>query len=209
MKIKIAPSILSANFAHLQEDIDKVKNADVLHIDVMDGHFVNNITIGPVVIKDIKTNLLKEAHLMIKNPEQYVEPFVKAGAQRIIFHAETAKNPEALIKGIKKHNAEAGASLNPDSPLSMIKPYLDKLDMVLLMTVFPGFAGQKFIDSVVPKIKELRSIFKKDIEVDGGINFETAKIASEAGANLLVAGSFIFNNKEHLPGEVVEMLKKN
>jgi ribulose-phosphate 3-epimerase len=103
---------------------------------------------------------------------------------------------------------EAGVSLNPDSPLSMIKPYLDKLDMVLLMTVFPGFAGQKFIESVVPKIKELRSIYKKDIEVDGGINFETAKIATEAGANLLVAGSFVFNNKEHAPAKVVEMLKK-
>ncbi|MBN1156486.1 ribulose-phosphate 3-epimerase [Candidatus Woesearchaeota archaeon] len=207
MRIKIAPSILSANFAHLQDDVDKISNADVLHIDVMDGHFVNNITIGPVVIKDIKTNLLKESHLMIQNPGKYIKPFVEAGSQRIIFHAETVKDTEALIEEIKKHNVEVGVSLNPDSPLSMIKPYLEKLDMVLLMTVFPGFGGQKFIDSVVPKIKELRGIFEKDIEVDGGINFETAKIAAEAGANLLVAGSFVFKNKEHLPAKVVEMLK--
>ena len=206
-KIKIAPSILSANFGHLQEDINKVDNADYLHIDVMDGHFVPNITIGPVVLKDIKTELIKDVHLMIENPGKYVKDFAKAGADIITVHAETCKdNLIDVLDKIRELGVKAGVSLNPDSKLEMIENVLDKVDMVVMMTVFPGFSGQEFIESVMPKIRALREKLPElDIEVDGGINERTVKIAADAGANVVVAGSYIFCSEN--PGQKVEQLR--
>jgi ribulose-phosphate 3-epimerase len=208
-QIEIAPSILSADFSRLQQEVDRVGNAEVLHIDVMDGHFVPNITIGPVVIKNLKTRLLKEVHLMVEYPHQFIEPFANAGAQRIIFHAEAADDSSGLIRLIKEYRIAAGISINPDTALDAIATYLDKADMVLLMTVQPGFGGQEFKEDVLQKIRDLRKIYQKPIEVDGGINLKTAKLVVEAGANILVSGSYIFANKEgYEPAEVVEMLKK-
>jgi ribulose-phosphate 3-epimerase len=205
-KLKIAPSILSANFSHLQEDVDKVEDADVLHLDVMDGHFVPNITFGPVVLKDLKTKLYKQAHLMITNPEKYIEAFVKAGADNITIHAETG-NLEQNIDKIHSLGADAGITINPDTSLDAIKSVVDKVELVLLMTVYPGFGGQKFISDVVPKIRELRELCPGvDIQVDGGINLKTIKVAYEAGANVIVAGSFIFNSDD--PKARIEALRK-
>ena len=206
MRIKIAPSILSANFAFLQEDIDKIKNADFLHIDVMDGHFVPNITIGPVVVEKVKTNLVKDVHLMIENPEKYIGSFRKAGADIIVVHADTCKNLKKTIADIKALGAKAGVAINPDKPLSLIEPVLDDVDMVLLMTVYAGFGGQTFIEDVLPKIEEIRSKYHGDIQVDGGINDETIKKAVCAGANVIVAGSYVFNHPN--PGEAVDILRK-
>lgn len=208
MKIKIAPSILSANFSKLQEQVDLVSNADLLHIDVMDGHFVPNITIGPVVIKNIKTKLVKDVHLMIENPEKYIKPFRDAGADIITVHAETCKNLKKTLNEIKKLGAKAGVAINPDKQISVIKDVIDDADMVLLMTVFPGFGGQKFVESVLPRIEELRKLKPKlDIEVDGGINDKTIKKAVKAGANIIVAGSFVFHSKN--PRETVELLRRS
>lgn len=207
MKIKIAPSILSADFSKLQKEIDKIKNADYLHLDVMDGHFVPNITMGPVVIKNLKIKLVKDAHLMIENPDKYVEAFAEAGVDIISFHPETCKNPKEVIKKIKKLGVKASVALNPDKPLSLIKNLLNDVDMVLIMSVFPGFGGQKFISSVLKKIKELRKLKPKlDIEIDGGINTTTVKKAVKAGANIIVAGSFVYKSKN--PGKTIELLRK-
>ena len=207
MKIKIAPSILSADFSKLQKEIDKIKNADYLHLDVMDGHFVPNITMGPVVIKNLKIKLVKDVHLMIENPDKYVEAFAKAKVNIISFHPETCKNPKEVIKKIKKLGVKASVALNPDKPLSLIKNLLDNVDMVLIMSVFPGFGGQKFISSVLKKIKELRKLKPKlDIEIDGGINTTTVKKAVKAGANIIVAGSFVYKSKN--PGKTIELLRK-
>jgi len=208
MKVKIAPSILSADFSHLQKDIDKVRNADYLHIDIMDGHFVSNITIGPVVIKNLKTKLIKDVHLMIEEPEKYAKDFAEAGADIITFHAEVSKNLKKTIRLIRKLGVKVGIAINPDKELSLIMPVLDDVDMVLLMTVFPGFGGQKFIKDVLPKIKELRKLKPElDIEVDGGINDKTIKQAVKAGANIIAAGSFIFRDKT--PSKMISLLIKN
>lgn len=202
MKIKVAPSILSADFGCLGEEIKRVAaaGADMIHIDVMDGHFVPNITIGPVVVKDIRkiTKLPLDVHLMIENPEKYVDAFVKAGSDMITLHVETVKKAE-LIRQKKKLRAKGvklGISLNPDTPLSRIKGLLRIVDFVLVMSVNPGFGGQGFIPSVLPKIKKLRSIFAGDISVDGGINDAVAKEVIAAGANILAAGSYIFAAKD-------------
>lgn len=208
-EIKIAPSILSADFSYLQDEVDKVRDADYLHVDVMDGHFVSNITIGPVVIEKLKTDLFMDVHLMIEHPEKYIESFFKAGAQNITIHAEACKNKlSSVIEQIHKFGIKASVSLNPNSNLSLIENVLDKVDMVLLMTVYPGFGGQKFISEVLIKIKDLRK--KKpdlDIQVDGGINDITIKDAVSAGANVIVAGSFIFGAKS--PKKQIELLRKN
>ncbi len=196
--VKIAPSILSANFSCLDREIEKVEKAgaDILHIDVMDGHFVPNITIGPVVVKDMRkiTKLPLDVHLMIENPQKYIDAFINSGSDMITMHIETisvlAFRKEA--GSLREKNIKVGISLNPATPLARIKKVLDVVDLVLVMSVNPGFSGQKFIPEVVLKIKELRSIFKGDIFVDGGVNDQTAAKLIRAGANVLVTGSYIF-----------------
>ncbi len=203
--IKIAPSILSADFSNLIRDIGKVEEAgvDLLHIDVMDGHFVPNITIGPLVMHSIrnKTKLPFDVHLMIENPDRYIEDFVKAGADIITVHAEVCTHLHRTIQNIKSFGIKAAVSLNPATPLNVLEFILDDLDMVLLMSVNPGFGGQKFIPIVLDKIKALRHVLAErglntDIQVDGGINLENIKDIVNAGANVLVAGSAIFNSKD-------------
>lgn len=198
MKIKIAPSILSADFGKLNEEIASVdRYCDMIHVDVMDGHFVPNITMGPPVVAKIRSRKPFDCHLMIENPEQYIGAFVKAGAWSITVHQEVCTNLRRVVQQIKSHKVRASVSINPATPLEEIRHVLDDVDMVLLMTVNPGFGGQKFIRSVISKIRELRRLKPKlDIQVDGGINDKTAKIARQAGANVLVAGSYIFDAKD-------------
>ncbi len=196
--ILVAPSLLSADFSRLASEIHQVEQAgaDILHVDVMDGHFVPNITIGPVVVKDIRkvTSLPLEAHLMIENPEKYVGSFIKAGSDMITVHIETVN--DKTFASIRKETADAGVklgiSLNPPTDLSRIENVLGSVDFVLVMSVNPGFGGQEFISDSVGKIKKLRSMFSKDIAVDGGINESTARLVVDAGANILAAGSYIF-----------------
>lgn len=200
--MKIAPSLLSADFSKLEEQVRTLEDcgADMLHVDVMDGHFVPNITIGPVVISSIRncTKLPFDVHLMIEHPDRFIKSFADAGSDIITVHAEAKHDIDKTIKLIRECNVNVGVAVNPATPLSKIKNRMDKIDMLLIMTVNPGFAGQKFIHDVVPKIKNARNIIDSegldiDLEVDGGINPETGKIAVDAGANVLVAGSFIFN----------------
>lgn len=213
--VKIAPSILSADFSRLGEEIKKVEaaGADLIHVDVMDGHFVPNITIGPLVVKACRkvTKLPLDVHLMIENPDRYIPDFAKAGADIITIQVEASKNLEEDIELIKRNNCQPGVVVNPQTPLDSVYPVLDKIVMVLLMTVNPGFEGQKFMPEVLPKIKELKKNvenrkLKVDIEVDGGINPQTAKEAVKAGANVLVAGSAIFYAKDYK--EVIWQMKK-
>ena len=202
MRVKIAPSILSADFSCLDKEIKRVERAgaDMLHIDVMDGHFVPNITIGPIVVKDIRriTKLPLDVHLMIKTPEKFTDDFVRAGSDMITLHIETISNSKLRIQKakLKARQVKLGISLNPDTPLARIKPTLKYVDFVLIMSVDPGFSGQKFIPQVLPKIKRLRSIFKGDISVDGGVNDKVAARLIKAGANILAAGSYIFGAKD-------------
>ncbi|MBU0646750.1 ribulose-phosphate 3-epimerase [Patescibacteria group bacterium] len=198
MKIKIAPSILSADFGKLNDEIAEVEPySDMLHVDVMDGHFVPNITIGPPVVKKIVSKLPLDVHLMIENPQLYIELFVKAGAASITVHQEACTHLHRVIQQIKALGVRAAVALNPATPVETIKHVLNDLDMVLVMSVNPGFGGQKFIPEVLVKIKELRNLKPDlDIEVDGGINAETARQCIEAGANVLVSGSHIFGAKD-------------
>jgi ribulose-phosphate 3-epimerase len=199
--VKIAPSILSADFVKLGEEIKEVENAgaDYIHVDVMDGHFVPNITIGPLITEAIRpvTDLPLDVHLMIENPEQYVEAFAKAGADIITVHQEATVHLDRTIQLIKDLGVKAGVVINPATPAELLLPVLSKVDLALVMTVNPGFGGQKFIDDAVPKISQLHNWRQEnnwsyDIEVDGGVNQATAKISAEAGADVLVAGSAIF-----------------
>ncbi len=199
--IKVAPSILAADFSHLADEINKVERAgcDLLHLDVMDGHFVPNLTIGPVVVEAVRksTRLPLDVHLMIEHPERYIRSFVKAGANHITVHAEACPdNLAEVLELIRSQRVTCGVSLKPASPLSLIEKHLANIDMVLLMTVNPGFGGQSFMREVLPKIKALRERYDKDIEVDGGINKDTAKEAVSAGANVLVAGTAIFGKED-------------
>lgn len=203
--IKIAPSILSADFSRLYEEIKKVEEAgaDYLHIDVMDGHFVPNITIGAPVVKAIRknSNLVFDVHLMIENPDYYIEDFAKAGADIITVHAEACRHLNRTIQNIKSFGKKVGVALNPATPLNVLDYSLEYIDMVLIMTVNPGFGGQKFIPNMVEKIKKLKTTIHSrglniDIEVDGGIKLDNFREVVEAGANVLVAGSAIFESDD-------------
>ncbi|MEH6974850.1 MULTISPECIES: ribulose-phosphate 3-epimerase [unclassified Bacillus (in: firmicutes)] len=204
--VYVAPSILSADFARLGEEIKDVEQggADYIHIDVMDGHFVPNLTIGPLVVEAVRpiTKLPLDVHLMIEEPDRYIPAFAKAGADIISVHAEACPHLHRTIQLIKEQGVKAGVVLNPHTPVQQIEHVIKALDLVLLMTVNPGFGGQSFISSVVPKIRQVKELADQNglsdllIEVDGGVNKETAAQCTEAGANLLVAGSAIYNEKD-------------
>ncbi len=208
----IAPSILSADFGNLEKSISFVKETKWLHVDVMDGHFVPNITIGPVVVKGLRkyTNQVLDTHLMISDPAKYLKEFIKAGSDRITFHIETTDDPKAIIKLIREQGASVGISIKPNTSVETIKDYISLIDQVLVMSVEPGFGGQKFMMKSLEKIKEisfLRESFNQNllIVVDGGINQETAALCKEAGANVLVAGSYLFSGND--PSERIRSLK--
>lgn len=203
--IKIAPSILAADFSKLGEEVRSAENAgaDYIHVDVMDGHFVPNITFGSLAVKAIRpvTSLPLDVHLMIENPDQYISDFAKAGADIISVHEEACPHLHRTIQLIKSLGVKAGVVINPHTPVSAIKQVIPDVDLVLLMTVNPGFGGQSFIESVLPKIREVKAFAehhqcKIDIEVDGGVNQNTAKQCVEAGANVLVAGSAVFGQAD-------------
>ncbi len=213
--IKIAPSILSADFGNLANAVKEAEEggADLIHIDVMDGHFVPNITIGPCVIAGIRgiTKLPFDVHLMIYEPEKHIPDFVKAGSNIITVSAEATNHLHRAIQGIKEHGIMAGLALNPSTPIDTVKNIMSDIDMMVIMTVNPGFGGQKFIESMLPKIKNTREIIEEkgldlDLEVDGGINPKNAKLAVDAGANILVAGNAVFRGEGSIK-ENIERLK--
>ena len=202
-KIQISPSILSADFSQLGNEIKKLEKggADMIHVDVMDGHYVPNLTIGPPVINSLRkhTNLKFDVHLMIAPVHEYIEAYANAGADIITIHPEATENLQSSIKKIKSYNKKVGVSLNPETKIEIIKDFLDQIDLVLIMSVNPGFGGQKFMPEVLDKVKQLKQLseeknFKYDIEIDGGINFENSKTVIEAGANILVSGTTIFKS---------------
>ena len=217
-KIQISPSILSADFSQLGNEIKRLEEngADLIHVDVMDGHFVPNITIGPEVIKKLRpiTKKIFDVHLMISPVNNFIKDFAEAGADIITFHPEATENIGETIKLIKKYKKKVGISLKPKSKFDLIKNYLNEIDLILIMSVHPGFGGQKFIPDVLKKIKDLDQIKKQknmnfDIEVDGGINFSNSKLVKEAGANILVSGTTIFKDNEGDIKKNIEILKTN
>lgn len=215
-KIGIVPSILSADFSRLGEQVREAEAAGAarIQVDVMDGHFVPNITVGPLVIEAIRplVSIHIEAHLMIEQPELYIPQFAKAGADYIIVHVETCKHLHRVVQQIRAAGARPGVALNPATPLVMLEEILEYVDMALVMTVNPGFGGQEFIYSMLPKIVCLREMMDErgmidcDIEVDGGIHEKTAPLVIEAGANLLVAGSAVFSNKDGVAAAMVQLM---
>lgn len=199
-KIYIAPSILSADFSRLGEEIRNVEasGCDIIHVDVMDGHFVPNLTIGPPVVKSLRkiTKLPLDVHLMIEEPIQYIEEFKKAGSDWITVHVEACKDIKKTLDVIKQNGAKAGMSLRPGTPVESLFPYLSQLDLILVMSVEPGFGGQSFMPEMMEKVKVLRPRFNGMISVDGGVNAETAAHAVQAGADILVAGTAVFGNPD-------------
>ena len=215
-KIKISPSILSADFSQLGAEIKKLEaaGADLIHVDVMDGHFVPNLTIGPPIIKSLRkfTKIPFDVHLMISPVHKYIKDYADAGADIITIHPEATDNLLESIKLIKSLNKKVGVSLNPNTKLDIIDNVLDKIDLVLIMSVFPGFGGQKFMPEVIEKIKSLKKLKEErklnlDIEVDGGINFENNKIVIQAGANILVSGTTIFKENNGNIKKNIDSLK--
>ncbi len=216
-KIQISPSILSADFSKLGDDIKRLEQsgADMIHVDVMDGHFVPNLTIGPPVIKSLRkyTSLPFDVHLMINPVHKYIKDYSDAGADIITFHPEATENILETINLIKSLNKKVGISLNPNTEIKAAEEHLDKVDLILIMSVYPGFGGQKFIGDVVQKIKDLDKIRTKlkhsfKIEIDGGINFETSKIAVEAGVDILVSGTTVFKENNGDLKKNIEILKQ-
>ena len=215
-KIQISPSILSADFSQLGNEIKKLSEAgaDMIQGDVMDGHFVPNLTIGPPVIKDLKkySSIPFDVHLMISPVHQYIEAYAEAGADIITIHPEATDHLENSIKKIKQFNKKVGVSLNPETKIDLIEDILNQVDLVLIMSVNPGFGGQKFIPEVLDKIKELKKIKEKekmafDIEIDGGINFDNCKSAIDAGANILVSGTTVFKSNDGDIKKNINLLK--
>jgi ribulose-phosphate 3-epimerase len=215
-KIQISPSILSADFSQLGVEIKRLEEggADMIHVDVMDGHFVPNLTIGPPVIKALRKqcNLKFDVHLMISPVHKYIKSYADAGADIITIHPEATDNLEASILKIRELNKKVGVSLNPESKIDLIRDFLDKVDLILIMSVNPGFGGQKFMPEVLEKIKELKKIQNDnnldfDIEIDGGINFDNCKDAIEAGANILVSGTTIFKSNNGDIKKNINLLK--
>lgn len=212
--IEIVPSILSADFTRLGEQVREAEAAGVqrIQIDVMDGHFVPNITMGPMIVEAVRrcTRLTLEAHLMISNPQDYIETFAKAGADVIIVHQETCPHLHRVLKQIKDAGKQTGVALNPSTPVFMLEDMLPFIDLVLIMTISPGFGGQDFVPETLPKIARARQMINQrglrcDVEVDGGIHEGTASQAVKAGANLLVAGSAVYNNKESVASAIARL----
>jgi ribulose-phosphate 3-epimerase len=202
-RITVSPSVLAADFAALGQEVDKVTEAgcDLLHLDVMDGHFVPNLTMGPPLLKSLRSrsNLIFDTHLMLSDPLKYAKDFIDAGADHITFHLESNNNPDEVIKMLRKLGCTVGISLKPATSAAAVIPYLNKIDLVLVMTVEPGFGGQSFMAEMMPKVKTIHEAIKAaklpvHLELDGGIDAKTVEVAAKAGANMMVAGTSVFRN---------------